>query len=71
MDQTARPATISPEFLLYAEKHDLFDLFQVKKHKNVECLIPFFQRCISSLLIDRPNDPIGYLIDLLKRDSDG
>ncbi|CAM4770181.1 unnamed protein product [Rotaria magnacalcarata] len=55
MDQTARPLNISPEFLLYAEKYALFELFQ---------------RCVSSLLIDRPSDPITYLIELLKKDSD-
>ncbi|CAF2576932.1 unnamed protein product [Rotaria sp. Silwood2] len=55
MDQTLRPLNIPPEFLLYAEKYALFELFQ---------------RCISSLLVDRPSDPITYLIDLLKKDSD-
>ncbi|CAF3551170.1 unnamed protein product, partial [Rotaria sp. Silwood1] len=55
MDQTSRPLNVSPEFLLYAEKYALFELFQ---------------RCISSLLIDRPSDPLTYLIELLKKDSD-
>ncbi|CAF0804531.1 unnamed protein product [Didymodactylos carnosus] len=55
MDQSKRPVTISPEFLLYAEKHSLFELFQ---------------RCISSLLVERPSDPITYLVDLLKKDTD-
>jgi hypothetical protein len=32
MDQTSRPLNISPEFLLYAEKHALFELFQVKNN---------------------------------------
>jgi hypothetical protein len=32
MDQTKRPAKIPPEFLLYTEKHALFDLFQVNKY---------------------------------------
>ncbi len=80
MDQTKRPAKIPPEFLLYTEKHALFELFQVNKyglnshrlrHENEYFNISFFQRCISSLLIDRPNDPITYLIDFLKKDSDG
>jgi hypothetical protein len=31
MDQTTRPAKIPPEFLLYAEKHALFELFQVNR----------------------------------------
>ena len=30
MDQTSRPLNIPPEFLLYAEKHTIFELFQVK-----------------------------------------
>ncbi|UJR14152.1 hypothetical protein I4U23_001147 [Adineta vaga] len=55
MDNTTRPSTISPEFSLYAEKNEIFELFQ---------------RCISSLLIDRPDDPLIYLIDLLQRDFD-
>ena len=29
------------------------------------------KRCISSLLVDRPSDPITYMIDYLKKDSDG
>ncbi|CAF4503242.1 unnamed protein product, partial [Rotaria sp. Silwood2] len=28
MDQTLRPLNIPPEFLLYAEKYALFELFQ-------------------------------------------
>ncbi|CAF1204132.1 unnamed protein product [Adineta ricciae] len=55
MDNTTRPSTISPEFSLYAEKNNLFELFQ---------------RCTSSLLIDRPDDPLTYLIDLLNKDFD-
>ncbi|CAF1491725.1 unnamed protein product [Adineta steineri] len=55
MDQTLYPVNISPEFLLYAERNTLFELFQ---------------KCISSLLVDRPNDPITYLIDFLKKDAD-
>lgn len=29
MDQTLRPLNIPPEFLNYAERHTLFELFQV------------------------------------------
>lgn len=35
MDQASRPSTISPEFLLYAEKSGLFELFQVKQKVDV------------------------------------
>jgi hypothetical protein len=29
MDQTSRPLLIPPNFALYAEKHGIFDLYQV------------------------------------------
>ena len=29
MDQTSRPLLIPPDFALYAEKHGIFDLYQV------------------------------------------
>jgi hypothetical protein len=33
MDQTTRPLLIPPEFALYAEKHGVFDLYQVRQFK--------------------------------------
>ncbi|CAF3834049.1 unnamed protein product [Adineta steineri] len=50
-----RSLQIPPDFALYAEQNGLFELFQ---------------RCISLMLVDRPDDPIAYLIDLLKKDFD-
>lgn len=38
MDQTGRPLNISPEFLLYAEKNALFELFQVNERKLMKVL---------------------------------
>ena len=35
MDQTKQPTKIAPEFLTYAEKHALFDLFQVNGNLRV------------------------------------
>lgn len=31
MDQTTKPLLIPPQFALYAEKHGIFELYQVKK----------------------------------------
>ncbi|XP_039620234.1 adenylate kinase 8 [Polypterus senegalus] len=52
MDQTARPLRIPPEMGTYAEKHGIFDLMQT---------------ILSRLLVDKPQDPVEYLLDLLKR----
>ena len=115
MDQTGRPLSLSPEFLHYADRHALFELFQVicfcpltniwlhtfisscqfrvfarLERTNITsnrkipidlmsfsvryCHFAFsrsFKRCISSLLVDRPKDPLTHLIDFLKKDVDG
>ncbi|KAJ8413868.1 hypothetical protein AAFF_G00064660 [Aldrovandia affinis] len=54
MDATTKPLRIPPEMSIYAEKHELFDLVQ---------------SMVTRLLVDKPEDPLQYLIDLLKRDS--
>ncbi|KAI4882208.1 hypothetical protein NFI96_034144, partial [Prochilodus magdalenae] len=54
MDATAKPLRIPPEMSIYAEKHEIFDLIQT---------------LVRSLIIDKPLDPIQYLIEMLKRDS--
>jgi hypothetical protein len=38
MDQTTKPLLIPPEFALYAEKHGIFELYQVNKLE----IFPFF-----------------------------
>nr|XP_033818105.1 adenylate kinase 8 isoform X3 [Geotrypetes seraphini] len=55
MDATARPLRIPPEMGVYAEKHKIFDLIQ---------------KMLERLLVDRPEDPIQYLINHLKNDND-
>ncbi|XP_043914567.1 adenylate kinase 8 isoform X2 [Protopterus annectens] len=52
MDATAKPLRVPPEISVYAEQHGIFDLIQ---------------KMVSSLLTDRPEDPIQYLIDMLKK----
>ncbi|XP_030647836.1 adenylate kinase 8 [Chanos chanos] len=54
MDETVKPLRIPPEMAIYAEKHEIFDLLQY---------------LIRNLLVDKPEDPIRYLIGLLKRDN--
>ncbi|KAJ8299873.1 hypothetical protein KUTeg_021392 [Tegillarca granosa] len=55
MDQTKRPLLIPPEFGTYAEKHGIFDMYK---------------RLMEQLIINRPDDPLAFLIDLLKREND-
>ncbi|GFR93133.1 adenylate kinase 8-like [Elysia marginata] len=55
MDQTKRPLKIPPEFATYAEKHGIFDMYK---------------RLIEQLVIARPEDPIAYLIQQLKKEND-
>ncbi|KAI8779473.1 adenylate kinase 8-like [Biomphalaria glabrata] len=55
MDQTKRPLRIPTEFALYAEKHGIFDMYK---------------RLIEQLIIAKPEEPIGYLIHLLKKEND-
>ncbi|KAM6954520.1 adenylate kinase 8 [Aplochiton taeniatus] len=52
MDETMKPLRIPPEMAIYAEKHEIFDLVQ---------------NLVTNLMVDKPNDPILYLIGLLKR----
>ncbi|XP_063051801.1 adenylate kinase 8 [Engraulis encrasicolus] len=52
MDATTRPLRIPPEMTIYAEKHDIFDMLQ--------CMV-------RQLVIDKPEDPIQYLIGMLKK----
>ncbi|CAL8343754.1 unnamed protein product [Lota lota] len=52
MDETVKPVRIPPEMSIYAEKHEIFDLVQTM---------------VSSLMVDKPDDPISYLMSLLKR----
>lgn len=33
MDQTTKPLLIPPKFALYAEKHEIFELYQVNSKK--------------------------------------
>ncbi|KAL8578917.1 hypothetical protein ACOMHN_001879 [Nucella lapillus] len=54
MDQTKRPLLIPPEFAMYAEKHGLFDMYK---------------QLIEQLIINRPEDPVAFLIDLLNRNT--
>ncbi|ESO85978.1 hypothetical protein LOTGIDRAFT_195378 [Lottia gigantea] len=55
MDETKRPLLIPPEFAYYAEEHGVFDMYQ---------------RLLEQLLVHKPDEPISFLIDLLKRDND-
>ncbi|XP_035291379.1 adenylate kinase 8 isoform X2 [Anguilla anguilla] len=54
MDATTKPLRIPPEMSIYAETHEIFDLVQLM---------------VTNLLVDKPEDPLQYLIDYLKRDS--
>lgn len=53
MDQTTRPLLIPPQFALYAEKNSIFELYQ---------------RILSQLIISKPDDPLQFIIDFLKKD---
>ncbi|XP_035386002.1 adenylate kinase 8 [Electrophorus electricus] len=54
MDATVKHLRIPPEMAVYAEKHEIFDLIQA---------------LVRNLIIDKPTDPIQYLIGLLKKES--
>jgi len=54
MDETKKPLLIPPEFALYAEKHEIFDLYQ---------------RMLSQLLVHKPEEPMQFLIDFIKKDK--
>ncbi|XP_033099160.1 adenylate kinase 8-like [Anneissia japonica] len=55
MDATKRPLRIPPQFATYAQKHELFELYR---------------RLISRLLIDKPDDPLNFILEELKREDD-
>ncbi|XP_066294250.1 adenylate kinase 8-like isoform X2 [Branchiostoma lanceolatum] len=55
MDETKKPLRIPPQFGTYAEKHGIFDLYK---------------RVIANIVIDKPEEPIQYIIDYLKREND-
>lgn len=55
MDQTAKPLLIPPKFALYAEKYQIFELYQ---------------SLLKTLVINMPADPLSHLIDFLKKDVD-
>lgn len=54
MDQTKRPLLIPPEFATYAEQHGIFDLYK---------------RLLEALIVEKPANPLQFLIGLLKRDN--
>ncbi|NP_001018480.1 adenylate kinase 8 [Danio rerio] len=54
MDSAERPLRIPPEMVIYAEKHDIFHLIQT---------------LVRNLMVDKPDDPIQYLINFLERDN--
>uniref|UniRef100_H3C7S4 Uncharacterized protein n=1 Tax=Tetraodon nigroviridis TaxID=99883 RepID=H3C7S4_TETNG len=56
MDETVRLSRIPPQTFIYADKHNIFQLLQT---------------LLSCLLIDRPDEPIDYLIRWLQRDLVG
>ena len=54
LDSTQRPLKIPPKFAIYLEKNDIFDLFE---------------RMMSSLVINKPGDPMKFLISWLQNDN--
>lgn len=55
MDQTKRPLGIPPEFTIYAEKNELFSLYE---------------RIIQEVVVTQPTDPIAHMINFLHREND-
>ena len=55
MDQTKRPLRIPPEYATYAEKNELFSLFE---------------RMIQDVIVNQPADPLDYMINFLHRAND-
>lgn len=53
---------IPSEYMDYAEKHSIFELMQVLFSLFT------FQRLLKLLIINRPGDPISYLIRYLEKD---
>ncbi|KAM3912476.1 adenylate kinase 8 [Leptodactylus fuscus] len=56
MEATAKPLLIPPQMAVYAEEHQVFDILQ---------------NMVQNLLMDRPDDPVQYLIHHLRKDNDG
>lgn len=55
MDATKRPMTIPPEIANYADQHGIFDLYK---------------RLLAELVINKPDDPLNFIIDFLRKDDD-
>ncbi|XP_041428055.1 adenylate kinase 8 isoform X2 [Xenopus laevis] len=55
MDATRKPLRIPPAMAVYAEEHGVFDIIQ---------------KMVEKVLVDRPEDPIQYMIDHLSNDND-
>ncbi|KAM4019168.1 adenylate kinase 8 isoform 2-T2 [Anomaloglossus baeobatrachus] len=55
MDATAKPLRIPPQMAVYAEEHRIFDILQ---------------NMVQNLLMDRPEEPIQYMIHHLRRNND-
>ncbi|XP_071947140.1 adenylate kinase 8-like [Antedon mediterranea] len=55
MDATKRPLRIPPQFATYAQKHELFELYR---------------RLIARLLMEKPEDPLTFMLEELKREDD-
>ncbi|XP_074646673.1 adenylate kinase 8-like isoform X2 [Tubulanus polymorphus] len=55
MDQTKRPLRIPPQFATYAESHEIFDMCK---------------RLLEQVTVNKPEDPIDFMIELLKREND-
>merc|ERR1712227_846376 len=55
MDATKRPLLIPPEFATYAENHGVFEMYQ---------------RLLGQLLTHKPEDPLTFLVEQLKREND-
>ncbi len=78
MDQTAKPLLIPPEFALYAEKHGIFELYQVGVNfvrwtffEGFDSVLLDFKRLLGQLIIHKPNDPLDFMTEFIKKDIDG
>ncbi|PFX30351.1 adenylate kinase 8-like [Stylophora pistillata] len=55
MDATKKPLLIPPEFSNYAEKHNIFQIYE---------------SLLTKLIIEQPADPLTYMIGLLEQESE-
>ncbi|XP_077986552.1 adenylate kinase 8-like [Glandiceps talaboti] len=55
MDASKKPLRIPPDFTTYAERHNIFDLYK---------------RLIERVIVNKPDDPLSFLIEELKKDND-